>query len=308
MRNFAVQKVCKMDDIVYFDTVSQYNDFYSNETLHPLVNIIDYSKGEKRKYFTMRLNFYAIMLKDVKCGDMKYGRNSYDYQEDTLVFLAPGQVVRFVASDEEYKPKGKALIFHADILRDTNLGKLIKEYSFFDYSVSEALHVSKAERNLIIDFFQKIEFELKNNIDLHSRQLIVSNIELFLNYCRRFYDRQFISREIPNKGIMEDFERLLKNYYNDEPQEVTLPTVAYFAEQLNISANYFGDLVKKSTGQSAHEYILTQIAEIAKTKIWDTRKSIKQISYELGFKYPQHFIRFFRTRTSQTPNEYRSLN
>lgn len=298
-----------MEDIKSFGTISEYNQFYNNDTLHPLVGIVDYAKGGELVPFTMRFNFYVIMLKDVKCGELKYGRNTYDYQEDTLAFIAPGQILRFIESNEVYQPKGQALVFHADLLRGTNLGRTIDQYTFFDYIVNEALHISKSERELILDCLKKIQLELKNSIDKHSRILIAGNIELLLNYCNRFYDRQFMTREIPNTGIMEEFEHLLKVYYDDnQAMESGLPSVSYFADQLHLSPNYFGDLIKKTTGQSAHEYILSKILNVAKNMILDTQKSVKEVSYELGFKYPQHFIRFFKSRTGNTPNEYRSLN
>jgi AraC family transcriptional regulator, transcriptional activator of pobA len=298
-----------MEEFKIFDQVSEYNAFYNNDTLHPLVSVVDYSRSDPRGYFNMRLGFYAIILKDIKCGEMKYGRSYYDYQEDTLVFLAPGQAVRFENTAPTYQPKGYALIFHPDLLRGTNLGKSIQGYSFFDYAVNEALHISKAERELVLDCFGKIQSELKNAMDKHTRQLIVSNIELFLNYCVRFYDRQFLTREIPNKGIIEEFEKLLKSYYEEAAsQELGLPSVAYFAERLHLSPNYFGDLVKKETGQSAHDYIQSKVIESAKEKIFDSQKSIKEISYELGFRYPQHFIRLFKAKVGVTPNEFRNLN
>jgi AraC family transcriptional regulator, transcriptional activator of pobA len=298
-----------METIMNFNLVSEYNNFHNNDTLHPLVSIVDYSKSEPRGYFNMRLGFYAVILKDVKCGEMKYGRSYYDYQEDTLVFLAPGQVVRFVNTNETYQPKGYALIFHPDLLKGTQLGKSIQDYSFFNYAVNEALHISKTERELVLDCFNKIQLELKNAADKHSRQLIVANIELFLKYCVRFYDRQFFTREIPNQSIIEAFEKLLNNYYLEaESKDLNLPSVAYFAEQLHLSPNYFGDLVKRETGQSAQDYILSKVIDVAKEKVFDSQKSIKEISYELGFKYPQHFIRLFKTKLGVTPNEYRHLN
>jgi AraC family transcriptional regulator, transcriptional activator of pobA len=304
-----LKNVIDMDEYKNFDTVSDYNRFHNNDTLHPLVSVVDYSKSEPHGFFNMRLGFYAIILKDVKCGEMKYGRNFYDYDEDTLVFLAPGQAVKFVNTDVTHHPKGYALIFHPDLLRGTNLGKSIQNYSFFNYAVNEALHVSKAERELVLDCLKKIEYELKNALDKHSRQLIVSNIELFLQYCVRFYERQFITREFPNKGVIEEFEKLLNDYYNvSELKDLGLPSVAYFAEQLHLSPNYFGDLVKRETGQSAQDYILSKVIDVAKEKVFDTQKSIKEISYELGFKYPQHFIRLFKTKIGVTPNEYRHLN
>jgi AraC-like DNA-binding protein len=252
---------------------------------------------------------YCIFLKDVKCGDLKYGRNYYDYQEGTLVFVAPGQVMEIETDGKVYQPIGHALVFHPDLIRGTSLARSINDYNFFSYNANEALHLSERERQIVLDSFSKIEFELKQNIDKHSKKLIASNIELFLNYCERFYDRQFITRDNVNKGILEKFEELLNGYFSStKPQNIGLPTVAYFAEELHLSANYFGDLIKKETGKSAKEYIQNKIIDIAKNKTFDTDKTVNEIAYELGFKYPQHFTRLFKNITGFTPNEYKSLN
>jgi AraC-like DNA-binding protein len=185
----------------------------------------------------------------------------------------------------------------------------MQDYTFFAYRSNEALHVSERERKIVLDCFSKIEYELEHAIDKHSKNLIVSNIELFLNYCVRFYDRQFITRDNVHKGILERFEALLNGYFlTDKPQTIGLPSVAYCASELNLSANYFGDLIKKETGKSAQEYIQTRVIEVAKERIFDQSKSVSQIAYELGFKYPQHFTRLFKQRVGQSPNEYRALN
>jgi AraC-like DNA-binding protein len=303
-----------MEKIFRFDTVSEYNALNNHETLHPLVSVIDFSKanprswgGEKR----VRINYgmYCIFLKDVKCGDLKYGRNYYDYQEGTLVFVAPGQVMEIENDGKVYQPKGYALVFHPDLVRGTSLARSIHEYNFFSYHANEALHLSERERQIVMDSFSKIEYELQQNIDKHSKKLIASNIELFLNYCERFYDRQFITRDNVNKGILEKFEDLLKSYFSsDRPQNIGLPSVAYFADELHLSANYFGDLIKKETGKPAKEYIHDKIIDVAKNKILVSDKTVNEIAFELGFKYPQHFSRLFKSETGYTPNEYRSMN
>jgi AraC-like DNA-binding protein len=208
-----------------------------------------------------------------------------------------------------YQPKGHALVFHADLLRGTSLAKSINDYNFFSYNANEALHLSERERQIVLDCFSKIDFELHQNIDKHSKKLIATNIELFLNYCERFYDRQFITRDNANKGILEKFEELLNGYFSsDKPQKYGLPSVAYFADELLLSANYFGDLIKKETGKSAKEYIQDKTIVVAKTKTFDSSKTVNEIAYELGFKYPQHFSRLFKQRVGITPNEYRLLN
>lgn len=292
-----------------FDSISGYNDFNQHETMHPLVSVIDFSKAERRTGSKMNFELYCIFLKDVKCGDLKYGRNYYDYQEGTLVFVSPGQTIDVENKVDEYQPMGHGLIFHPDLLRGTSLAKSITEHNFFSYHTNEALHLSGKERTLVLDLFAKVETELERAIDKHSKKLIASGIELLLNYCDRFYDRQFITRENENKGVLEKLETLLNSYLSSEkPYSIGLPTVAYCAEELHFSANYFGDLIKKETGKSAQEYIQHKIIEVAKDKIFETDKTVNEIAYELGFKYPQHFSRLFKQRVGQTPNEYRSLN
>jgi AraC-like DNA-binding protein len=205
------------------------------------------------------------------------------------------------------QPTGTALVFHPDLIRGTHLGKYINEYSFFSYDANEALHVSDAERKIVLECFDKIRFELGHAIDKHSRTLIVSYIELFLNYCVRFYERQFVTREHIHKDALAGFESLLNEYFqSNKPQTLGLPSVTYCAEQLHLSPKYFGDLVKKETGKSAQEYIQLKLIDIAKEKIFDTSKSISEVAYELGFKYPSHFTRLFKQQIGQSPNEYRS--
>jgi AraC-like DNA-binding protein len=254
----------------------------------------------------MSYGFYVVFLKEIRCGDLKYGISNYDYEQGTLVFLAPGQVIGS-RGEEWYQPQGVALVFHADFIHGTSLARQMNNYSFFSYTTNEALHLSERERQIIIECFSKIRYELEHGVDKHSKTLIASNIELFLNYCVRFYDRQFITRDTANKGILERFETLLNDFFtSDKPQEIGLPSVAYCANELNLSANYFGDLIKKETGKSANEYIHLKLIDAAKGKIVDARKSVSEIAYELGFKYPQHFTRVFKQQTGVTPQEYRS--
>lgn len=303
-----------MSRIFKFDTVHEYNVLNNHETLHPLVSVIDFSKANPRSWDgekTVRINYgmYCIFLKDVKCGDIRYGRNYYDYQEGTMVFTAPGQVMEIETDGKVYQPKGYAVVFHPDLLHGTALAKSISDYSFFSYKANEALHLSEREREIIMDCFSKIDAELQQSVDKYSKKLIVSKLDLLLNHCERFYDRQFITRDSVNKGILEKFEEMLNDYFSsDKPQNIGLPSVAYFAEELHLSANYFGDLMKKETGKSAKEYIQNKIIDLAKQKTFDPDKTVNEIASELGFKYPQHFTRLFKNVTGYTPNEYRSLN
>lgn len=303
-----------MQPMYRFDTVSEYNALNNQETLHPLVSVIDFSKAKPRSWNgdkTVKIHYglYCIFLKEIKCGDLKYGCNLYDYQEGTLVFVSPGQVMEIETDGKVYQPKGYALVFHPDLIHGTALGKHIHDYNFFGYQSNEALHLSDRERKIVLDCFSKIEFELERPIDKHSKKLIVSNIELFLDYCIRFYDRQFITRDKAHKGILERFETLLNDFYQSEkPQTTGFPSVAYCAGELNLSPNYFGDLIKKETGKTAQEYIQAKVIDVAKEKIFDQSKSVGQIAYELGFKYPQHFTRLFKQQVGQSPSEYRMLN
>jgi AraC-like DNA-binding protein len=298
-----------MDIIRRFETINDYNVFNNNETLHPLVSVVDLSKANPRQGSRMYFGFYTIFLKDVKCGDLVYGRHTYDYQEGTLVFLAPGQVAGVNSNGETYQPKGYALVFDADLIHGTSLGKHIQNYTFFSYQFNEALHLSERERKIVLDCFSKIDYELEHAMDKHSKRLIVANIQLFLDYCTRFYERQFITRDNVHKGILGKFENLLNDYFHsDKPLNIGLPSVAYFAGELNLSTGYFGDLIKKETGKTAQEFLHLKLMDAAKEKIFDQSKSVSQIAYELGFKYPQHFTRLFKQKVGQSPNEYRMLN
>ncbi len=298
-----------MEEIVKLDSVTIYNKMRGVETLHPFITVIDLSKADPMPAQTFHFGLYAIYLKELKCGELKYGRNNYDFQEGTLVFIAPGQVMGVQPGVQTFDPKGWAMLFHPDLIKGTALGKHIQEYSFFSYASNEALHLSEKERQIVLDCFSKIQYEMEQSIDKHSKTLIASNIELFLNYCTRFYDRQFITRDNEHKGVLERFENLLNEYYtSDKPQNIGLPSVGYCAEELNLSANYFGDLIKKETGISAQEFIQTKVIDLAKERIFDIDKSISEIAYELGFKYPQHFTRLFKQKTGMSPVEYRSLN
>lgn len=298
-----------MEEIVRIESVPQYNAMRGAATLHPLITVLDLSKSDPMPARTFNFGLYAIFLKELKCGELKYGRKNYDYQDGTLVFISPGQVLGILPGVKTFAPKGWAVLFHPDLIKGTSLGKHIQAYSFFSYGVNEALHLSEKERQIVQDCFHKIQYELEHSIDKHSKMLIASNIELFLNYCTRFYDRQFITRDNTNRGILEKFEELLNSYFSsDKPQQSGLPTVSYCASELHLSANYFGDLIKKETGKTAQDYIQSKVIDLAKERIFDAGKSISEVAYELGFAYPQHFTRLFKQKVGITPNDYRSLN
>lgn len=298
-----------MEGIIKLDNISQFNTLRGIKTLHPLVSVFEFSKMKLIPEARANYGFYCVFLKEAVCGDLKYGCKYYDYQEGTLVFIAPGQVVGIGNKPGSPKPKGWGLIFHPDLIRGTSLGRNIKTYTFFSYDSDEALHLSEKERQIIIDCLGKINYELKLSVDKHSKTLIANNIELLLNYCLRFYDRQFITRSQVNINVLVKFEKLLDDYFQSEiTQTLGLPTVKYCADKLHLSPNYFGDLIKKETGKSAQEHVQLKLIDIAKERIFDTSKTISEIAYELGFKHPQHFSRIFKKNTGFTPNEYRSLN
>ena len=296
-----------MDGILKVDTICQYNEMMGVETLHPLVSVIDFSKCSPRRHARHSVGYYAVFLKEVKCGEIRYGRNYYDYQEGTLVFLAPGQVIGIEDNGQTFQPKGWALLFHPDLLRGTELGRTIKDYTFFSYEVNEALHLSEQEKRTVAECLRNIDAELHHAIDKHTRQLIVSNIGLLLDYCMRFYERQFITRHHVNCDALARFEQLLDDYFlSGAPRREGLPTVRYFADRLFLSANYFGDLIKRETGRTAQEHIQSYVIGLAKERIYGTQMSVSEIAYELGFQYPQHFSRMFKKIVGRTPLEYRT--
>ena len=298
-----------MDKIVNIETVRDFNEYWGVENRHPLVNVLEGSQV-LRPIPNCRKNFglYVIYLKDVRCADfLKYGRREYDYQENTLVFVSPGQVFGYPEDGSTYQAKGWCLYFSPELLRGTQLGRHMKDYTFFSYDVSEALHLSLQERETIIDCLRKIDDEINNGTDKHSNTIMTSAIELFLNYCIRFYDRQFITRKKANKDILVRFEEVLDEYFvSGKAQLYGTPSVAYCAEQLHLSANYFGDLIKKETGKSAQEYVQQKIMSTAKDMLIHSGKSISEIAYALGYQYPQYFSRAFKKVVGCTPNEYRT--
>ena len=307
-----------MEQIIKFKSIDEYNKVYGVETLHPLVHAIDTSNIMCEEIPEMSIaysfDFYSIFLfemdNSVDYGKIKYGRNFYDYQDGTLMFTAPGQIMQNIPSlNIENCPGGWSLMFHPDLLRGTQLGRNVKNYSFFSYEVNEALHLSSQERKIILECFKNIEYELHRGMDNHTKDLIISNIELFLNYCKRFYERQFITRAWVNSDILSRFEKVLDDYFrSDMPQKLGLPTVKYCADKLNLSVNYLSDMLRRDTGKSTLEHIQLHLIETAKEKMFEKDKSVSQIAYELGFEYPQYFSRLFKKCVGMSPNEFRSMN
>ncbi len=304
-----------MSEIFKIESITQLNSILNQEKpKHPLVGIVDMNKIYDNSFAETRISagFYSISLKNTVCGKLKYGRQNYDFEEGTLVFLAPEQVIE-VEPNEVEKPitsvKSWGLFFHPDLLKGTSLASKMKAYSFFAYSSNEALHLSDKEREIVLEIIEKIEYELLQNIDKHTQNLIVSSIELLLNYCLRFYDRQFITRTAVNKDVLSDFEAvLLKSFQSKNNLENGLPTVKWCAEKLNLTPNYLSDLLKKETGKNAQEHIHYFLIEEAKEKLLGSNNSISEIAYGLGFEYPQYFSKLFKKKTGMSPVEYRALN
>lgn len=299
-------------DIFRIESITALNEILQQDkTRHPLVSVVDLSRishqGMGNKKFSS--GFYSIFLKNQQTGKLKYGREHYDFQEGTLLFLAPDQVIEIEEEPETADAPGWALFFHPDLLKGTSLSIQMDAYSFFKYEVHEALHVSDHEKQTLTEIIEKIGWELSQNIDKHSNTLIVSNIELLLNYCNRFYDRQFITRAPSGKNILSQFENILIEYFNSEElMKMGLPGVKYCADKLHLSANYLSDLLKKETGKNAQEHIHSKFIEIAKNRLLLSPATINEIAFELGFEYPQYFNKLFKSKTGMTPGEFRNMN
>ena len=294
-------------DIIKADTIEQYNRFFGFETRHPLVGIVHFDGSVPQPTHRMTLGFYALFLKKTTGCVINYGKTVYDFDDETVVSFAPGQTVGIHRLEDGPAPEAVGLLFHPDFLHRTSLGQRMKQYSFFSYASNEALHLSTEERIILQDYMEKIVLELQHPIDKFSKSLIVSNIEVLLNYCMRFYERQFITREDMNHDALTRFERLLDDYlYSDAAAREGIPTVKYFADKICLSPNYFGDLVKQETGKTAQEYIQLKMIAVAKERMLDPDKNIKQIAESLGFQHPQHFVRFFKRQEGCTPKEFRN--
>lgn len=304
---FAERKTGNMEkEVQHIDSIDAYNRLFGVETLHPLVSVIDMSRAKPMRHMRHVFGFYAMFLKETRCGDMLYGRRRYDYQEGTLVCIAPGQVAGVEDDGRLFRPKGWALCFHPDLLHGTSLGQRMKEYTYFSYEANEALHLSECERDMVIECLRQIACELGHAADRHSRRLIAIRIEMLLDYGLRFYERQFVTRQEVNLDLLARFERLLDDYFADgRARSNGLPTVKWCAGELCLSPNYFGDLVKRETGRTAQEYIHMKLVGAARERLLDPVKTIGEVACELGFRYPQHFTRLFKRVTGVTPGEYR---
>lgn len=290
-------------------SISELHDFFHyDKPLHPLISVVDLAKvdrSHRREGDAYRLNLYSIACKKIE-GSFKYGRTSYDFSEGSLMFTAPHQVL---SPGIENKVQGWAIYIHPDFLLANSRGQKLTTYSFFGYDTNECLHISDAEKNVLEDCLQNIRREISMNLDTHSHNLILTNLELMLSYCSRFYDRQFLTRAKAGNDITERFERLLNDYFAQEtPIESGIPDVKYFASRLNLSANYLSDLLSKYTGKSTQEHIHLKLIDKAKSLLWSTQTSIAGIAYDLGFEHPSHFTKLFKSRTGYSPRAFRNLN
>lgn len=300
------------EQIIHSKSIAEIRSIFGLEKpTHPLITVLDTEKiayGEETVGKRFSSDLYCIALKDASCG-IDYGRNSYDFDGGVLIFTAPQQVITVKKSQELNQVKGWMLYFHPDLIRNTTLGSKIDSYHFFSYEVHEALHLSELEQNTLNQIVQLIQEEIKERIDNHSQQVLVSNIELLLNYSKRFYERQFNTRTATNIDVVAKIETLLKSYYAENQLiEKGQPSIQYLADQCNLSASYLSDVLTKETGRSAKEHINDFLVDKAKHLLLISPDSISEIAYTLGFNYPHYFGRLFKQKTGKTPQEYRQLN
>ena len=277
---------------------------------HPLISVIDLNAvqypPEGVAAENLMFDFYSIAIKRGLKGKVKYGQQSYDFDEGIMSFMSPGQVFGMEAMDNPTKPSGWMLLIHPDFLWNTALGRNIKHYEFFDYSVHEALFLSDKEEALIHNIIRNIHEEYRANIDKFSQDIIISQLETLLNYSERFYQRQFITRKISSHHTLEQLENILTDYFNsDDLAAKGLPTVLSVAEQLNLSPSYLSSLLKSLTGQSTQQHIHNKLIEKAKEKLSTTDLSVSEIAYELGFEHSQSFSKLFKSKTNQSPSSFR---
>lgn len=302
-----------MTEIVRIKSINEVHRIFGLEKpKHPLVSVIqiddritNYDYGDPKYIF----DFYQINLKQGFSGSLNYGRNSYDFDEGTLTFIKPNQIIQIENQNEIQGSSGWTLLFHPDLIRKSELGKTIEDYSFFNYDINESLHLSEAERNSITDLVLKIQEEYNQIIDKHSQELIIANIEILLKYSKRFYDRQFYTRTNLNQDLLSDFNKVVRTYYNsDKPVQNGVLSVKDCARQLNLSVNYLGDLIKSETGRSAKDQINDYVIEKAKNDLLGSNESVSQIAYGLGFEYPQGLNKLFKAKVGMSPSQYRNLN
>lgn len=300
-----------MSQLIYLKSIADLSRLLNENDFHPLVAVVDFSKTKDHIEEETRIttDFYSVMFKNYCKSSITYGRKAIDFDEGSLICMAPNQVITV---DNEIEPRenpmGWGLFFHPDLIRNTSLNAKMKDYSFFSYEIAEALHLSEKEKQLLFECIVKIKTELKENIDDYSQTIIVSTIELLLNYCNRFYGRQFITRKATNRDILAKVEDLLKQHFSIKTLPNGLPTVKHLADAVHLSPGYLGDLLKKETGLNAQEHIHQYVIEEAKNILLNSNQSVSEIAFHLGFEYPQYFSRLFKQKTGKTPLEFRNLN
>jgi len=300
------------EPIIHSESIAEIRAVFGlDKPTHSLITILDTEKlayGEETVGKRFSSDLYCIALKDSNCG-IDYGRNSYDFDDGVLIFTAPKQIITVKKPQALNEVKGWMLYFHPDLVRNTILGSKIDSYNFFNYEVNEALHLSDREQNTLNQIIQLIQDEIKERIDNHSQQVLVSNIALLLNYSKRFYERQFNTRSASHLDIVSKVELLLKDYFRENQLlENGQPTIQYLASHCHLSASYLSDLLTKETGRSAKDHINDFLVDKAKHLLLSSTDSISGIAYTLGFNYPHYFGRLFKQKTGKTPQEYRQLN
>lgn len=293
-----------MSKIHKVQNVSDYSRYVGAEDQHPLVCVIDFAAVSPIRHSLNNYSVYGIFFHDEADIDLKYGCGKYDYKRGTVICVAPGQIGGKEDNGEWVHLTGWALLFHPDLLQGTPLEKAIKEYSFFDYRINEALHMTDEEHDLLVSLLRQIQAEIGRKRDVLQDAIIVNYIGMVLNFCQRFYNRQFLTRKLENTDMLMKFDKLLRDYFDENRQlAFGLPTVQYFADQLCMSANYFGDMIKKTTGDTAGNHIRQYIIQRVKNEL-TTGASVAQVAYRLGFDYPQHLSKMFKKQTGMTPSAY----
>lgn len=297
------------EKILKLGTVHQCNCCLGGKTLHPLISVIDLSKAQLSPHTDIKFGFYTILINECKCEAHAYGQQYYDYSDGALFCLTPGETIDREKTKSEFPSKGWILAFHPDLICGTTLGMNIDNYSFFSYQPTEALHLSLREKQTLLDLLNKIDQELQRYIDCHSKKIVSTYVELLLDYCTRFYERQFITRCEANKNIIERLDIIIDNYFETEKQQThELLSAEYCADLLQLSSDYLCDMLKFETGKYFEEYVQFKRFEIAKKWLLDTDKTVNEISKELGFQSAQYFSRLFKKLTGFSPNDFRMPN
>jgi len=298
------------NEVKRIKTITEYHRSRGlSKPLHPLISLIDYRSikhSADTNHVSWVCDFFLIAIKKNIDGKFRYGQQDYDFDEGTMFFIAPGQVFRIEVTQDLPDRSGWMLLFHPDFLWNTPLTKSIKSYGFFGYSASEALFLSELEEAIVMGIVENIKREYQTNIDQFSQQIILSQVEVLLNYADRFYHRQFLTRKVSNHQLLEKFEVVLDKYFVENAQQKGLPTVSYLASELNLSSDYLTSLLKVTTGLSSQQHIHEKLIEKAKEKLSATDLSVSEIAYELGFEHPQSFSKLFKNKTSQSPLEFRA--